>query len=362
MDNTPRHGLRLAAALSAAVLFLTGCGGGSGESADAPAAASDNVAPVPQATTGGGIGGAPDRSRESDESGGSGGSGASGESGGPGESVEITRQDQAIIYVAELTVRAKDVSAASDRAKQIVTGGGGHLARENSAAGGGESSALLVFRIPPASYPAVLGRLAKELGVRESLNQGTEDVTQAVADVESRVKSAQSALDSLRAVLKRANTIGEVLEVEREIGNRESELESLQARQRALAEQTAMATVTLRLIGPLAAPVEPEPEESPGFFDAMAAGWNALVATVRVVLVVVGALLPWLAVIVPLTLLVTVLVRRRRAKRPAVPAGAAGTPAWSPREWGPVTAAPPETERPAPSEAEKATPPPPPPG
>ncbi|MEV6859536.1 DUF4349 domain-containing protein [Streptosporangium subroseum] len=230
--------------------------------------------------------------------------------------VQVVPQDRAIIYTAELTVRAKDVTAAADKARQLVTTAGGYLAMERSgSSSGGEGSATLVFKVPPGAYPSTVDRLSRDLGARESLQQNTEDVTEQVADVESRLKSAKAALDSLRTLMKRAETIGQVLEVEREVSNRESELESLQARQKSLASQTSMATLTLNLVGP--ATVIPEVEEEPsGFLSGLKAGWSGFVTAVKIALTVLGVLLPWLLVIVPAWLLVAFVLRRNRRNAP----------------------------------------------
>jgi hypothetical protein len=59
--------------------------------------------------------------------------------------------------------------------------------------------------------------------------------------------------------------------------------------------------------------VEPE---VPGFMSGLVAGWNALVSSSRVLLVVVGALLPFLALIALVG--APLLVWRRRVRRSAV--------------------------------------------
>ncbi|GAA4227289.1 hypothetical protein GCM10023075_29820 [Streptosporangium album] len=260
-------------------------------------------------------------------------------------------QDRAIIYTAEMTVRAKDVTAAADKARQVVAGAGGYLAMEKSDAySGGEGSAQLVFKVPPQGYPAVLDRLGKELGTRESLQQNTEDVTEQVADVESRLRSAKTALDSLRTLMKKADTIGQVLDVEREISGREADLESLQARQKSLASQTSLATLTLNLVGPAA--VVPEPEEEPsGFLSGLRSGWKGFVTAVKIGLTVLGALLPWMIVIVPLGWVVLRLGRTRRGTSRTAPAPFTLEPFTpDPDPDGPGQAADDPGQEPAPSE------------
>ncbi|MEU8380112.1 DUF4349 domain-containing protein [Streptosporangium sp. NPDC048865] len=312
-----RYGPRLAVPLVGLALLVSACGGGAGTQS-----MSDAAAPAPAA--GSDAGGSGVRAPEAESAAREASNKDAASPASPQDSVQVkvVPEDRAIVYTAEMTVRAKEVTAAADRARQIVTAAGGYLARERSDAhSDGEGSATLVFKIPPGNYPGTLDRLGRDLGTRESLQQNTKDVTEQVADVESRLKSARAALDSLRALLKRANTIGEVLDVEREVSNRESELESLQARQRTLASQTSMATLTLNLVGP-AAVVEKEEEEPSGFLAGLQTGWKAFVAAAKIGLTLLGVLLPWLVLIGLVWLALAFLLRLRRGGRPA-PAGPA---------------------------------------
>ncbi|GAA4505711.1 DUF4349 domain-containing protein [Nonomuraea ferruginea] len=288
-----------------AALLVTGCAGGGGSAADsaaAPAYATGEASVMASE--------APARAEAQKQ-----------DSGGrnPASGVEVTRQDRQVIYTGRMTVRVKDVTAAAQQAKDAVTGAGGHLAKEESRSSERASaSAELEFKIPPARYPDVLNRLGRDLGERLSLNQETEDVTVQVADVESRVKSAERALESLRTLLTKADTIGQVLDVEREIATRAADLESLQAQRKSLAEQTAMATLTLRLVGPAAAVALPA-DEPAGFLGGLRAGWDSLVDFLMVLVTALGAALPWLAVITPPVVLALVMVRRRRRRRAPAP-------------------------------------------
>ncbi|TLF79731.1 DUF4349 domain-containing protein, partial [Nonomuraea sp. KC401] len=299
-----RYGFALSAAC--AVTLLGGCGGGSlsaGESgSDAPAMGSAQARPEQH-----------DARRPSEQSTERSGSQADGD--GVVSGVKATRQERQVIYTGSMTVRAERVPAAVQQAKQIVTAAGGHLSKEESrSADDTEDSATLEFKIPPARYAEVVGRLGKDLGRQLSMNQGAQDVTLRVADVESRLRSAQQSLESLRTLLKKADTIGQVLEVEREISGRQADLESLQAQQKELAAQVAMATMTLQLVGP-ATPVAGPDEEPAGFLGGLEAGWSSLVSFVKVALTVFGAVLPWVVASLPLVLLVVYLVRRDRAAR-----------------------------------------------
>jgi hypothetical protein len=233
-----------------------------------------------------------------------------------------------IVYTAEMRVRAKDVTTAADTAKGIVKAAQGYVASEESSAdrGSSQATARIVFKIPTAQYDAVVARLGKELGTRELLRQNTEDVTEEVADVESRVKSAKSSLEALRALQGRAKTVGEVLSVERELSGRQADLESLQARQKSLASLTSAATLTLTVVAPTKSKAGPKEKERDGFLGGLAAGWNALKKAAVWALTVIGALLPFLVVAGVAWLAVVYGLRRFRGRRPRGPAAPPSAP------------------------------------
>ncbi|WP_239089487.1 DUF4349 domain-containing protein [Sphaerimonospora thailandensis] len=301
-----RYGTAAAAAIMAAVL-VTGCGGGADDSAAdraaVPAAAGEAADAGPVAALPGQDASSTER-QSSDRR------------------VDVAAADRAIIYTAELTVRAADVPSAADRAKTIVLGAEGYVSQEKSDSHGRDDRAVITFKVPPQRYPDVLAQLGRDLGKRESMHQGAKDVTEEVADVESRVKSARATLDQFRTLLSKANKIGEIMEIEREISDREAELESLQARQKALAAQTGMATITLTLIPQPKPSAKPEKQETrSGFLSGLRVGWRAFVEAVEIGLTVLGVLLPWLVLAAVVWLIVRVITRRFRPRPiPAPPA------------------------------------------
>ena len=111
----------------------------------------------------------------------------------------------------------------------------------------------MTFKIPAAVYPTTLAALSGTgLGTQLSLSQQAQDVTQQVADVSSRVTSDEAAIAQLRALLKHAGSVSELLSVQDQINSEESDLESMLAQQNALNHETSYATVTLTLVGPKA--------------------------------------------------------------------------------------------------------------
>ena len=233
-----------------------------------------------------------------------------------------------IIYTAQLTVRAATVSSAAARAAQITEGAGGYVSNETTSADPDHPSqaiATVQLKIPVASYPAILGQLAGGLGTQLSLQEQAQDVTQQVADVNSQVASDQAAIVQLRALLSRAGSVGDLLNVQNQINNEESALEAMQAQERALSHETTYATVTLTILGPKAKPVphHTKTKAPPSLAGGLGAGWHALKVSLSWALAFLGAIAPFAAIVAIAGYAIyrarRWMLRRRPAPRPAAP-------------------------------------------
>jgi hypothetical protein len=181
-----------------------------------------------------------------------------------------------------------------------VSGQGGYTAAERARAAGSHRTppqVRLTLKVPVAAYPAALAHLAG-LGHQAALSQQSRDVTQQVADVSSRVTSEQAAITQLRALLKRAGNVSGLLQVQQQIAGDTSNLEALQAQQRALDHETSYATITAVLLGPRAAPVVRHRHAHGGFVGGLDSGWHGLRAATAWVLHGLGVILPFLLLVV----------------------------------------------------------------
>ena len=307
-------GLAIGGAMLAGGIFLTGC---SGSSASSPVAQGEAV---PSAA---GAMGAP--------SAGSAANAARSAANGPGQPASAGTTARLapasdIIYTAQLTVRAGNVSSAAARATQLIEAVGGYVSSETTSADPdhpSQATATVQLKIPVPSYPATLSQLAGSLGTQLSLQQQAQDVTEQVADVNSQVASYQAAIAQLRALLSHAGSVGDLLEVQTQINNEETALEALQAQQRALSHETSYATVTLTILGPKAKPVVHHPKAPPSLGGGLGAGWHALKVAVSWTLAFLGAIAPFAAIAAIAGYAIhrtrRWMTRRRPAPRPAAP-------------------------------------------
>jgi len=238
--------------------------------------------------------------------------------GSAGSSASLVIATQSIIYTADLTLRVKDVTATATIATGIVTDAGGYVAGERQVMLHRNHATPLVtltLKIPVSAYHQTLAKLAA-LGRQVSFSQHAQDVTQRVADVGSRVASAQAAIRQLRALLAKAGSVSALLQVQDEINSQESALEALLAQQRTLARETSYATVTVTLLGHHVVIVKKPKKASGGFGTGLRDGWHALVVVVRAVLTALGAALPFLVPVALIAALAWVTRRRLTRRRP----------------------------------------------
>jgi hypothetical protein len=219
--------------------------------------------------------------------------------------------DRKLSRSARLELTAPKVVDVVAQARGIAQGAGGYTGQEST----GEDSATLSLAVPAERLDPVLDQLS-HLGsslVKRELN--TQDVTEQVVDVEARLTTQRKSVERIRALLSQATSVSDITSIESELTSRESALESLEQQRNSLAGSVAMATVSMS-IRSVAAPPPAPAEDRSGFLGGLAGGWDAFLTFGGGLLTVVGAIAPFLLVIVPLAWLGWRLNRRRRVVKP----------------------------------------------
>jgi len=150
-----------------------------------------------------------------------------------------------IIYTAWIAVETADVATAAAQANSIIEGLGGFTFSQDTRTQD-RAYTTLTFKVRPEQFSTALERLSNvgEL-VEQSVN--AEDVTDIVVDLNSRISTAEISVNRLREFLSQATDVKGVAELERELANRESNLERLRGQLRSLRDRVDLATITLSI-------------------------------------------------------------------------------------------------------------------
>ncbi|HEU4347878.1 MAG TPA: DUF4349 domain-containing protein [Actinoplanes sp.] len=298
-------------------ILLAGCtAGGSGESAQSsgggPGLAEPAAPDQPPADAAGGVG-----PQGKDQA---------------AEAPNLSVDQRSIVYTGSITVRVENVNTAAARAIGFATAAGGFVGQDNRTSGDGAGQVSLTLRVPAEKFSSVVDQLAG-LGAEETRGISTEDVTEETIDLDARIAVQQARVDSGRRLLAQAKSLADLVMLEKEVATRESDLASLQAKKRRLADLTALSTITAVLLDPEAdAATDDGP---PGFLAGLQGGWGALLASLAVLVTVLGAVLPWLVALGLPLWAILYAYRRWRRTHPAPTRPARGpfppvTPAFAP--------------------------------
>ncbi|MDB1089160.1 DUF4349 domain-containing protein [Streptomyces sp. ACA25] len=300
----PRNGPAVMplALLLALLLALTACSAGEGESArpDAAGPAEHQEAAPEQERA---PDAAPEQESEEDAD-----TGQRAAEAGP----------QHVVRNARVTVVTADVPGQYAKAVALTEEAGGYVSAElTEQHSEGYERSRVTLRVPPQQYAGLLAQLSA-LGELHRREISTEDVTDQVVDVESRIATQEESVARVRELMEEARSLDDVVALEEELSKRQAALESLKARQASLRERTGMATVTLELVEEHRPEEEEDEEEEgssggPSVSGAVVGGWQAFLASLLWVAAVTGAVLPFVLTL----LLVVVAVPALRRQLPA---------------------------------------------
>lgn len=200
-----------------------------------------------------------------------------------------------VVKTASLALSVGDdrVKKVADATASLASRLGGFVASTQQQSDEGRA-ATITLRVPTSTFDEALGELRK-LGKVTSEELSGADVTGQLVDLDARVRSLKAQEQALNALLVKAATVGETLQVAQASADVRTQIEQLSAQQQTLADQADFATITTTIVGPHGTiPSEPKPEP-------------LLVKSVRdaghAALSVVGGMLVVLAFVLPLALM-----------------------------------------------------------
>jgi hypothetical protein len=275
----------MAALMIGAVFVLAGCSGsGSGRDSSSAAVAVDQKAVAPE----------------------TGAAGSAASKASAGDSAERT-----IVRTAAVTIGAKEVDATADKIVALATKPGERVDGDQRSKDQDSRRAELTLRILPDRLNEVIAAI-DAMGREVSRSIRGEDVTATKADIDARLAALDASVTRLRTFLTQSTSVENLLALEKQLSDRQGELDAMTARQKALADEVSLATLTVTVVQ-TGTPAAVEKDSGPaGFGSALSDGWHGLTLSFRWVLATLGYILPIGAVVLGVGLAAAITWRRRR--------------------------------------------------
>ncbi len=172
-------------------------------------------------------------------------------------------------------------------------------------------SASLSVRVPPRSVEIFLSGLAKNAEVLQH-RQDSEDKTDAVIDAEARIKNLTEFRDSLRAMLTdKSAKFKDLIEVQRELVDTQSQLDTIQGVRKVLAQETELVAVNIDFTAKQGITEQ-------GFFSpvahALKEAGHVMMESLAAVITFFVTILPWLLFGIPMLILARKLWTKIKVK------------------------------------------------
>lgn len=153
---------------------------------------------------------------------------------------------------AALDIDVDSTDVGLQKATEIIKINGGHV---DSTYSYSEKRTNLVARVPQEHLETSLDQLS-QLGEVTSRTISSNDVTDEVIDIEARLNNLKALRERFREIVKKAEKIDDILNIERELARIQSEIDSIENRRKSLLGDVDQSTVRIglnqkRILGPL---------------------------------------------------------------------------------------------------------------
>ena len=154
-----------------------------------------------------------------------------------------------VIETAQVTLETRDLPATEKLVVDMLTKRKGSVGSSSvTLDANGRRNGNYTLRVPAGllqDYVNALSTLPDIVVRQRSLS--AQDVTEEFVDVSARLENMQRHETRLREILAKANTVDEILKVEKELASVRTQIESTTGRIRAMTGKIEMATVQLRI-------------------------------------------------------------------------------------------------------------------
>lgn len=220
-------------------------------------------------------------------------------------------QDRMVVKDTSLSLQVKSVNQGVETIEKTAVSAGGYMVNSNLNVPEGAASGSITIRIPEAKRTEVLAAL-KALAVKtvSEYVQGT-DVTDQYQNLEEQLRLITVSKSKFEEIQRQAIRVQDILEVQRELINLQSQIDSIRGQQKYLEQTSKLTRITIYLsTDEFALPYTPDQPWRPEVIFKQAV--RSLVSSVRVV----GTAIIWAVVYAPIwaTILVVYWLIRHKTK------------------------------------------------
>ncbi|MCL2653347.1 MAG: DUF4349 domain-containing protein [Propionibacteriaceae bacterium] len=217
--------------------------------------------------------------------------------------------DRLIARTASVTLVVGDVKAAAASLHDVATTLNGWVTSESITVRSDDSTlgyGSIQLSVPSEKLDDALSQI-ETVGDMTNRSIQSEDVTEQVADTDSRIATMRASIARLQELISRSGSVSDIAAVEAQLTQREADLEALLAVQKSLSQRVATATIDVSVS------TKASGQQTSGVGSVFLDAWHALGTAASYLLIFVASVLPWAAVAALVVVPIVVVRRKRRA-------------------------------------------------
>lgn len=182
---------------------------------------------------------------------------------------------QKIVKTGNLRFETKDLNDTYNQILKSVKANGGSIQNDSEGKNYETVFRNLVVRIPSQNFDVFIQNISKGVSYFDNKEISAEDVTAEYIDIDTRLNAKKALENRYLDLLKKANKVSEMLEIEAQLSAIREEIEAKQGQLNYLKSRISLSTITIEFYKPIAQ--ESGATESYGskIWNAIKSGFNS---------------------------------------------------------------------------------------
>ena len=223
------------------------------------------------------------------------------------ENITDSKFEQKIINEANIKFETNDLEATNNQIQKNILESGATIQNDTEGKDSESIFRKLIVRIPSQNFDVFIKSISKDVGYFDNKEISSQDVTAEYIDIDARLKAKKVLESRYLELLKKANKVSEMLEIEKQISVIREEIEAKQGQLQYMQNRVSMSTITIEFYKAVIEKSAVRASYGTKIWSAITSGFNGLSS------LFIGLLSIWPFLIITIT--VSYFIKKRFKKK-----------------------------------------------
>jgi Domain of unknown function (DUF4349) len=192
------------------------------------------------------------------------------------DEVSTEKTEQKIIKTGDIKFETSDLGATYTQMTAAVKRHNAIIQNDTEGKEYGSIFRRVIVRVPSKNFDAFLSDISKGVSYFDNKEISSQDVTEEYIDIDARLKAKKVLEARYLELLKKANKVSEMLEIEAQLSAIREEIEAKQGQLRYMKSQISMSTITIEFYKKVAEEAGATISYGSKIWNAISSGFNSI--------------------------------------------------------------------------------------